>query len=39
LKTIGTVKEDFEMFDKDKNKNAKKVVASLNEKNKSIFLI
>ena len=32
LKTIGTVKEDFEMFDKDKNKNAKKVVASLKEK-------
>ncbi len=32
LKTIGTVKEDFEMFDKDKNKNANKVVASLKEK-------
>ena len=32
LKIKGTVKEDFEMFDKDKNKNAKKVVASLKEK-------
>jgi hypothetical protein len=31
LKTIGTVKEDFEMFDKYKNKNAKKVVASQKE--------
>ena len=28
MKTIGTVKEDFEMFDKDKNKNAKKVVTA-----------
>jgi hypothetical protein len=28
LKTIGTVKEDFEMFDKHKNKSPKKVVAS-----------
>jgi len=33
LKTIGTVKEDFEMFDKDKNKNPKKLVSSLKEKN------
>ena len=33
LKAIGTVKEDSEMFDKDKNKDAKKVVvASLKEK-------
>ncbi len=31
MKTIGTVKEDFEMFDKDKSKNAKKVVASQKE--------
>jgi hypothetical protein len=28
LKTIRTVKEDFEMFDKDKSKNAKKVVTA-----------
>jgi hypothetical protein len=31
LKAIGTVKEDFEMFDKDKNKSAKKVVVSQQE--------
>ncbi|HEU4482645.1 MAG TPA: hypothetical protein VFR65_06290 [Nitrososphaeraceae archaeon] len=31
MKAIGTVKEDFEMFDKDKSKNAKKVVASQKE--------
>jgi hypothetical protein len=28
LKAIGTVKEDFEMFDKYKNKNAKKVIVA-----------
>jgi hypothetical protein len=32
LKTIEIIKEDFEMFGKDKNKNAKEVVASLKEK-------
>ena len=31
MKAIGTVKEDFEMFDKYKSKNAKKVVASQKE--------
>jgi hypothetical protein len=31
LKAIGTVKEEFEMFYKDKNKNAKKVVVSQKE--------
>ena len=33
MNTIAIVKEDFEMFDKDKNKNSKKAVASLKEKN------
>ena len=31
MKAIGTVKEDFEMFDKDKSKIAKKIVASQKE--------
>ena len=31
MKAIGTVKEDFEMFDKYKSKSAKKVVASQKE--------
>jgi hypothetical protein len=31
LKAIGTVKEDSEMFDKDKNKSPKKVVVSQKE--------
>ncbi len=31
MKAIGTVKEEFEMFYKDKNKNAKKVVVSQKE--------
>ena len=31
MKAIGTVKEDSEMFDKDKNKNPKKVVVSQKE--------
>ena len=31
MKAIGTVKEDCEMFDNDKSKNAKKVVASQKE--------
>jgi hypothetical protein len=31
LKSIKTVKEDFEMFSKDKDKNAKKIVASEKE--------
>jgi hypothetical protein len=33
LKTVGKIKEDFEMFDNYKNKNAKKQVSSLKEKN------
>jgi hypothetical protein len=33
LTAIGTVKEDFEMFNKDKSKNAKKVVASQKKEN------
>ncbi|HEX2487587.1 MAG TPA: hypothetical protein VHJ57_03290, partial [Nitrososphaeraceae archaeon] len=28
MKTIGTVKEDFKMFDKHKNKSSKKVVTA-----------
>jgi hypothetical protein len=31
LKSIGTVKEDFEMFSKDKDKTAKKIIASEKE--------
>ncbi len=31
LKSIETVKEDFEMFSKDKDKNAKKIIASEKE--------
>jgi hypothetical protein len=31
LKSIKTVKEDFEMFSKDKSKNPKKIVAAEKE--------
>ena len=37
-KTIWTVKEDSEMFDKDKNKNSKKAITFLKEK-KQIHII
>lgn len=38
MKSIDTVKEDFEMFDKDKNKNPEKVVASHKEENDRIHI-
>jgi hypothetical protein len=38
LKGIDIVKEDFEMFDKYKNKNPKKIVASQKEENDRIHI-
>ncbi|MGZ5470066.1 MAG: hypothetical protein ACXWE0_00150 [Nitrososphaeraceae archaeon] len=38
MKAIGRVKEDFEMFNKDKSKNAKKVVASQKEEQDQIHI-
>ena len=38
MKGIDIVKEDFEMFDKNKNKNPKKIVASQKEENDRIHI-
>jgi hypothetical protein len=38
LKSIDTVKEDFEMFDQDKNKNPEKIVTSHKEENDRIHI-
>ena len=38
MKVIGRVKEDSEMFNKDRSKNAKKVVASQKEEQDQIHI-
>jgi hypothetical protein len=38
LQSIDTVKEDFEMFDQDKNKNPEKIVTSQKEENDRIHI-
>lgn len=38
MKSIDTVKEDFEMFDQDKNKNPEKIVTSQKEENDRIHI-